>query len=79
MMNRHSRLRSEIRDATAKRFPHAKNQLFMPGSFFNQLVIYIHFNRVLIVRISSPPQFDLFSFLPIGPSVFESHTSPRVL
>ena len=35
MMSRHFRLRSELSGAIAKRLPHAKNQLSVPGSFFN--------------------------------------------
>ena len=42
MMSRHFRLRSELSGAIAKRLPHAKNQLSMPGSFFNQFVTYIY-------------------------------------
>ena len=38
MMSRHFRLSSELTGAIAKRLPHAKNQLSMTGSFFNQLV-----------------------------------------
>ena len=35
---------SELSGAIAKRLPHAKNQLFVPGIFFNQVVadIYIY-------------------------------------
>ena len=57
MMSRHFGLSSELSGAIAKRLLHAKNQLPAPGSFFNQFVteiyiyIYIHINRVLIVRI----------------------------
>ena len=55
MMSRHFALSSELSRAIAKRLPHAKNQVFVPGSFFNQFVtdIYKHINRVLIVRIYS--------------------------
>ena len=48
MMSRHFRLNSELSGAIAKRLPPAKNQLSVPGSFFNQFVtdiyiyIYIH-------------------------------------
>ena len=42
MMSRHFRLRSELRRAIAKRLPHAKHQLSVPGSFFNQFVTYIY-------------------------------------
>ena len=38
MMSRHFRLSSELTGAIAKRLPHAKNQFFVPGSFFNQFV-----------------------------------------
>ena len=54
MMSRHFALSSELTGAIAKGLPHAKNQPSTPGSFFNQFVtdiyIYIHINRVLIVR-----------------------------
>ena len=44
MMSRHFALSSELTGAIAKRLPHAKNQLSVPGSFFNQFVtdIYIY-------------------------------------
>ena len=44
MVSRHFGLRSESSGAIAKRLPHAKNQLSVPGSFFNQFVtdIYTH-------------------------------------
>ena len=56
MMSGHFGLSSELTGAIAKRLPHAKNQLSMPSSFFNQFDIYIYIeyinlNRVLIVRI----------------------------
>ena len=38
MMSRHFVLSSELGGAIAKRVPHAKKQLSVPGSFFNQLV-----------------------------------------
>ena len=38
MMSRHFRLSSELSGAIAKRPLHAKNQLSVPGSFFNQFV-----------------------------------------
>ena len=38
MMSRHFGLNSELTGAIAKRLPHAKNQLSVPGSFFNQFV-----------------------------------------
>ena len=40
MISRHFRLRSE--GAITKRLPHAKNQLSVPGSFFNQFVTDIY-------------------------------------
>ena len=60
MMSRHFALNSELTGAIAKRLPHAKNQPYAPGSFFNQFVtdiyiyihIYIYNHRVLIVRIN---------------------------
>ena len=42
MMSRHFRLSSELSGAIAKKLPHAKNQLSVTGSFFNQFVIYIY-------------------------------------
>ena len=44
MMSRHFALNSELTGAIAKRLPHAKNQLYLPGSFFNKFVtdIYIY-------------------------------------
>ena len=49
MMSQHFCLNSELSGAIAKRLPHAKNQLSVTGSFFNQFVtnIYIHNIRVL--------------------------------
>ena len=38
MMSLHFALSSELSGAIAKRLPHAKNQLSVPGSFFNQFV-----------------------------------------
>ena len=38
MMSQHFRLSSELSGAIAKRLPHPKNELSMPGSFFNQFV-----------------------------------------
>ena len=42
MMSRHFRLSSELSGAITKRLPHAKNQLSVAGSFFNQFVTYIY-------------------------------------
>ena len=44
MMSRHFRLSSELTGAIVKKIPHAKNQVSVPGSFFNQFVtdIYIY-------------------------------------
>ena len=64
MMSRHFRLSSELSGAIAKRLPHAKNQLSVPCSFFNQFVTDInHNNRVLIVRIDSRFIFLRLRFL----------------
>ena len=41
-MSQHFRLSSELPGAIAKRIPHAKNQLSVPNSFFNQFVTYIY-------------------------------------
>ena len=38
MMSLHFRLNSKLSGAIAKRPPHAKNQLSVPSSFFNQFV-----------------------------------------
>ena len=65
MMSRHFCLNSELNGAIAKRPPHAKNQLYVPDSFFNQFVtdiytyilyvyIYREINRVLIIRMFNP-------------------------
>ena len=55
MMSGHFRLIPEYSGAIAKRLPHAKNQLSVPGNFFNQFVTDIDIYRVnrvlLIVRI----------------------------
>ena len=42
MMSRHFALSSELGGAIAKRLPHAKNQPFVRGSFFNQFVTEGH-------------------------------------
>ena len=42
MMSRHFRLTSELSGAIAKSPSHSKNDLSVPGSFFNQFVIYIY-------------------------------------
>ena len=46
MMSQHFALSSELTGAIAKGLPHAKNQLSMTGSFFNQFFteIYIYIN-----------------------------------
>ena len=41
-MSNHFRLSSELTGAIAKRLSYAKNQLSVPGSFFNQFVTYIY-------------------------------------
>ena len=41
-MSGHFRLSSELTGAIAKKNPHAKNQLSVLGSLFNQFVIYIY-------------------------------------
>ena len=78
MMSRHFRLSSELTGAIAKKLLHAKNQLSLPGSFFNQFVTdvdiyiyiytyYIHINRVLIVRIYEPVVNPTLSFVGLEP------------
>ena len=51
MMSRHFRLSSELTGAISKRFPHAKNQLSGPDSFFNQFVtdIYIYYTIYIYI------------------------------
>ena len=65
MMSRHFALSSELSGAIAKRLPHAKNQLSVPGSFFNQFVtdmyIYIYKRASLacaarLADTSCPPE-----------------------
>ena len=48
MMSRYFRLSAELCGAIAKRLPHAKYQLSVPGSFFNQFVRYIYIASVYI-------------------------------
>ena len=45
MMRRHFRMSTELSGAIAKRLPHAKIQLSVLGSFFNQFVteIYLYY------------------------------------
>ena len=72
MMSRHFRLSSEISGAIAKRLPHAKNQLSVTGSFFNQFVthIYIYTQYTLANPNSSVPMFEkivrISEFVPIS-------------
>ena len=61
MMSRHFHVCSEPSGAITERLPHAKNQLSMPGSFFNRFVtdiyiyIYIYIltikTRLMFIRI----------------------------
>ena len=46
MMSRHFALSSELSGAIAERLLHAKSQLSVPGSFFNQFVTYIYIYTV---------------------------------
>ena len=50
MMNRHFNLSSELSGAISKRPTHAKNQLSMTGSFFNQFVTYIYIQSTPLNR-----------------------------
>ena len=50
MMSGHFGLSSELSGAIAKRLPHAKNQLSVSGSFFNQFVTDI---RIYILPIKT--------------------------
>ena len=59
MMNRHFSLNSELSGAIAKGLPHAKNQLSVLGSFFNQIVADIYrYIFPLYIHIST--KFDEF-------------------
>ena len=63
MMSRYFHLSSELSGAIAKRLLHAKNQLPVPGSFFNQFVTYIYiYSRLRLIG----PLFNRVSRL-IGP------------
>ena len=42
MMSRHFRPTSALSEVIANGLPHAKNQLSVTGSFFNQFVTYIY-------------------------------------
>ena len=42
MISQHFRLMSELSGVISKRLPYAKNQLSVPGSFFNQFVTDIY-------------------------------------
>ena len=53
MMSRHFRLSSELSGAIAKRLPHAKNQLSVPCSFFNQFVTDIYIQSTPLNRATS--------------------------
>ena len=58
----HFRLRSELSGAIAKSPPHSKNELSVPGSFFNQFVILYIYSRLRLIG----PLFNRVSRL-IGP------------
>ena len=49
-MSRHFHLSSELNRAIAKRLPPAKNQLSMPGSFFNQFVTDVYSKYILTIK-----------------------------
>ena len=49
MMSRHFTLSSELTGAIAKRLPHAKNQLSVSSSFFNQFVTDIDIDIYLYI------------------------------
>ena len=64
MMSRHFRLSSELTGAIAKRLPHAKNQLSVHDSFFNQFVkdIYIYMYTLGLPDFQkAKPGHNLFS------------------
>ena len=50
MISRHFALSSELGGAIAKRLPHAKNQLSVPGSFFNQFVTEIDIYKYTLIE-----------------------------
>ena len=52
MMSRRFRLSSELTGAIAKKLPHAKNQLSVHDSFFNQFVTYIYIYIYIYKRAS---------------------------
>ena len=56
MMSRHFALSPELSGAIAKRLPHAKNQLSVLGSFFNQFVtdIYVYIYIYSRLRLIGP-------------------------
>ena len=77
MMSRHSGLNSELTRAIAKRPPHAKNQLSVLGSFFNQFVtdtytrIYIY-NELIeeTARHKKKLNFDMWESFSYGYTKF---------
>ena len=63
MMSRHFRLSSELSGAIAKRLPHAKNQLSVLGSFFNQFVTYIYIYTVEPVYNGHPRDWTILAVI----------------
>ena len=57
MMSRYFHLRSELSGAIAKRLRHAKNQLSVPGSFFNQFVTDIYIYIYIYIYICTQARF----------------------
>ena len=53
MMSCYFRLRSELSGAIAKILQHAKNQLYVHGSFFNQFVTYTNQLEVFEILLFS--------------------------
>ena len=58
MISQHFRLNSELSGAIAKKLPHAKNQLSVPGSFFNQFVTDIYIYIRIYIYIYEYPYYS---------------------
>ena len=57
MMSRHFAMSSELTGAIAKTLQPAQNQLFVPGSFFNQFVIDIY----IYISVRLPGVISIYS------------------
>ena len=68
-MSRHSRLSSELSGSIAKRLSHARNQLSVTGSFFNQFDTYNIYLGILWIKDinrNDPPFIFTFNLHPIN-------------